>query len=90
MTETEVIEICRESILVMLWVAGPIMFMTLVVGLVLSLFQALTQIQEQTLTFIPKMLLVFGSSIFLMPYMLGQMTTFTHMIADKIIALGAG
>lgn len=88
MNETAVIELCREAILVMLKLSGPAMLATMVVGLVISLFQALTHIQEQTLTFVPKMVLVFGLSIILMPWMLATLTTFTEGLADRIIALG--
>lgn len=90
MNETEVIELCRESIMVMLLVAGPIMALTLVVGLIISLFQALTQIQEQTLTFVPKMVLVFGATLLLMPFMLATLSTFTRNLTDRIITLGIG
>ena len=87
MTETDAIDVTREALLVILWIAGPIMILTLVLGLVISLFQALTQIQEQTLTFVPKLVAVFAATIFLAPYMLGHLTTFTQHIADRIVAL---
>ena len=60
----------------------------LVVGVIISLLQAVTQIQEQTLTFVPKMLLGFATAIFLAPFMLSHLTTFTHHIADRIVAVG--
>lgn len=68
MTEAEVIEICRESIIVMLKIVGPILLVGLVVGIVISLVQTMTQIQEMTLTFIPKMLVIFGITIWLLPF----------------------
>ncbi|MEI8395014.1 MAG: flagellar biosynthesis protein FliQ [Rhodospirillaceae bacterium] len=89
MTETDAIEICREAILVMLVVSGPMMLVMLVVGVVVSLFQALTQIQEQTLTFIPKMVLGFATAIFLAPFMVSHLTVFTQHIADRIVAIGS-
>ena len=89
MSDTDVIEICRQAILVMIWISAPFMLITMVVGLAISLFQALTQIQEQTLTFVPKMLLVFGAAVMLAPFILSQLTTFTHNITDRIIGLGA-
>ncbi|HYD30417.1 MAG TPA: flagellar biosynthesis protein FliQ [Azospirillaceae bacterium] len=88
MDETAVIEMCREAIIVMLKLSGPAMLITMVVGLAISLFQALTHIQEQTLTFVPKMVLVFGLSILLMPWMLATLVTFTEGLADRIVALG--
>ena len=54
MNATDVLEVVRESIIVTLKIGGPIMIITLLIGLVISLFQALTQIQEMTLTFVPK------------------------------------
>ena len=89
MTDIEAIEIVREAILAMIFIAGPIMIIMLVAGVVVSLLQALTQIQEQTLTFVPKMLLGFASAVFLAPFMLSHLTTFTQHIADRIAAIGA-
>jgi flagellar biosynthetic protein FliQ len=89
MTETDAIEVCREAIWAMLVIAGPIMVVMLVIGVLISLFQALTQIQEQTLTFVPKMLLGFGTAVFMAPFMMSHMTAFMHHIADRIVALGA-
>lgn len=89
MNETEVIEICREAILVMLKVVGPIMLAGLITGIIVSLIQTVTQIQEQSLTFIPKMLVIFGMTIWLLPFMMATLTTFTHMLSDRIIQIGA-
>jgi flagellar biosynthetic protein FliQ len=66
------------------------MITSLLVGLVISLFQALTQIQEMTLTFVPKVVIVFGALILLMPFMLSTLVTFTHQLADRIIGMGTG
>lgn len=90
MSQTEVIELCRESILVMLAVAAPMLVIEMIVGLIVSLFQTVTQINETTLTFMPKMLVTFGASIFLMPYMLAHLMDFTQRIADRIVAIGLG
>ena len=64
MTVTDAIEICREAIMAMIFISAPILVIMLVVGVIISLFQALTQIQEQTLTFVPKMLIGFAATIF--------------------------
>jgi flagellar biosynthetic protein FliQ len=90
MNQTEVIDVVREALLVTLIVGGPLMAIALVVGLVISLFQALTQIQEQTLAFVPKIVIMFASLVFLAPFMLGHMTTFTKAIMDRIIGIGTG
>jgi flagellar biosynthetic protein FliQ len=88
MNETEIIEICRESILVMLKVVGPILLAGLIVGIAVSLVQTETQIQEMTLTFIPKMLVIFGLTIWLLPFMLSTLTGFTQTLTDRIVQIG--
>lgn len=91
MNETEVIEICRTSIVTLVIVCGPILIIMMILGTVISVFQAVTQISEQTLAMVPKVLLVFGLSILLMPFMLGELTEFfQHEIADRIVAIGVG
>jgi flagellar biosynthetic protein FliQ len=88
MNEVEVIEICRESIIVMLKVVGPILLAGLIVGITVSLIQAVTQIQEMTLTFIPKMLVIFGLTIALLPFMLSTLVGFTQVLTDRIVQIG--
>lgn len=91
MNETDVIEICRTSLVTLVIVAGPILMAMMVVGTIISVFQAVTQINEQTLAMVPKLLLVFGLTILLMPFMLGQMTGFFEReIIDRIVAVGTG
>ncbi|CAK0755010.1 flagellar biosynthesis protein FliQ [uncultured Gammaproteobacteria bacterium] len=90
MNQTEVIELCRESILVMLAVAAPMLVIEMIVGLIISLFQTVTQINEPTLTFMPKMLVTFGAAIFLMPYMIAHLIDFMQKIADRIVGIGLG
>ncbi len=89
MNEAEVIEICREAIFVMLKVAGPVLMAGLVVGVVISLFQAVTQIQEMTLSFIPKMLVIFGITIWLLPFMMATLGGFTKSLTDRIVVVGS-
>ena len=71
------IDVLREALIVAMEVALPLLLVGLCVGLVVSLFQALTQLQEQTLTFIPKILAVGGVLFLLMPWMLTVVTEFT-------------
>ena len=73
---------------VTLQVGGPILLIALVVGLIISLFQALTQIQEMTLSFVPKILIICLSVLLFMPFMLSTMTAFTERMADRIVGLG--
>lgn len=89
MTETDVIEICRTAIITLVLVAGPILLIEMVLGTVISVFQAVTQINEQTLAIVPKVLLVFGLSILLMPYMLNELVSFFQIeVADRIVGIG--
>ena len=65
MTQTLVLDIMRKAFLTIILVSGPILFIALGVGLTVSIFQATTQIQEQTLSFVPKILaVIFGLIIF--------------------------
>lgn len=88
MNEIEVLDIARDGMMVMLLVAAPMLLTGLVVGLGISIFQTLTHIQEMTLTFIPKILAVFGALIIFLPWMLRELTEFYQRIMDKIVALG--
>ena len=88
MNAVEVMEVAREAVTVMLKVASPVLILALLVGLTISLFQALTQMQEMTLTFVPKALVIFVSLLAIAPYMLGVLVTFTEGLMDRIVALG--
>lgn len=88
MNSVEALEIAREAILVMLGIGAPVMLIALAVGLVVSLFQALTQIQEMTLAFVPKILVIFVTVLLLLPSMLTSLTTLTERLAERIVTLG--
>ena len=88
MNEAQVLDFAREAIFAMLKVATPIMIVGMIVGLAISLFQALTSIQEITLTFVPKILVVFASMLVLLPFMFGVMTRFMESVADRIVGIG--
>ncbi|NFV81380.1 flagellar biosynthesis protein FliQ [Magnetospirillum aberrantis] len=88
MTEAELIDIAREGILTMIVVAAPPLLTGLAVGLVVSILQTVTQIQEMTLTFVPKVLLVFGSLILFLPFMLGTLNDFWKSMLDRAVAGG--
>ncbi len=88
MNATDVIEVGRDSIWVILQIGGPPMLIALAVGLLISLFQALTQIQEMTLAFVPKILVIFVSVLLLLPSMLATLSAFTEGLADRIVAIG--
>ncbi len=82
----EIIDISRLAIFTLMKISAPILVLSLVVGLLISLFQALTQIQETTLSFVPKIMAVFLSLIIFMPYILDQM----QVLMDKINAFMIG
>jgi len=88
MNELEVIELGRDAILTLLKISAPIMGMALVVGLIIALFQALTSIQEMTLTFVPKILVIFVSVMLFLPYMLSILSGFTVSLFDRMLSLG--
>ncbi|WP_110112818.1 flagellar biosynthesis protein FliQ [Bacillus sp. CGMCC 1.16541] len=75
-----VISIAEQGIYTVLVVCGPLLLLALVVGLVVSIFQATTQIQEQTLAFIPKIVAVLVGIVFFGPWMLSRMVAFTYDI----------
>ncbi len=88
MGPSDVLEIVREAIIVTLKMGAPVMLIGLTVGLTISLIQALTQIQEMTLAFIPKILVIFLSLLLLGPFMLSTLTVFTNQMAARIVSGG--
>lgn len=83
----DVLEIGREAIYVLIIIAAPAMLVSLLVGLLVSLFQALTQIQEMTLTFVPKVLVMLITLVICMPFMLNTLIEFTHKLDERIAHL---
>lgn len=77
MTEQAVVSIVREAFYIVIVVVGPLLLVSLVVGLIISIFQAATSISEQTLTFVPKLIAVFITTVLLLPYMINGLKTFT-------------
>lgn len=88
MTGVDVLDVAKDGIWVLIKVAGPVMLVALVVGLLISLFQALTQIQEMTLTFVPKILAIFIALFLFFPFMGETLGSFMQRIAERIISLG--
>ena len=88
MTEVEVLDISKDAIFTLLKVVTPILSVALFVGLIIGIFQALTQIQEMTLAFVPKIISVFVALILLFPFMLNQMRTLTEGLFNRIIEGG--
>ncbi len=84
MTEELIIKLGQDAMRTTAMLAGPILLATLVVGLAVSIFQALTQINEATLTFIPKILVVAAVLVLAGPWMLDVMTTYTTHLFENI------
>jgi len=88
MTQPEVLDVAREAIWVAIKMGVPVMLVALIVGLAISLFQALTQIQEMTLSFVPKIVAIFVSILVFLPFMLGTLTTFSQQLMNRIVGPG--
>ncbi|HTJ95022.1 MAG TPA: flagellar biosynthesis protein FliQ [Pararobbsia sp.] len=87
MTPESVMGIAHHAMVVALTLAGPLLLTSLVVGLTVSLFQAVTQINESTLTFIPKLLAVFAALVVAGPWMLHLMLDYMRQIFTNIPSL---
>lgn len=85
MTGADLIDVGRDAIFTLLIVASPVMAVALFVGLIIALFQALTQIQEMTLTFVPKIIAIFLSLLIFMPFMGATLGAFMERIAARIV-----
>lgn len=88
MNETELIDIAREAIWLTIAISTPVMMVGLVVGVVIALVQALTQIQEMTLVFVPKIIAIFAIIFVMFPLFVTTMQGFMNEIADKIVGIG--
>lgn len=88
MTGAEVLDIARDGIWVLIIVSAPMMIVGLVVGVVIALFQALTQIQEMTLVFVPKIIAIFVTMLVALPFMGDVMQGYMTRIADMIVTGG--
>jgi flagellar biosynthesis protein FliQ len=84
MDEAWVIDLARNSLQTMMLVGGPLLAIALFVGLLVSIFQALTQINESTLSFIPKILAMGGALLIMGPWMLRILTTFTQNLYENM------
>jgi flagellar biosynthetic protein FliQ len=87
MSGSEVLDVARSAVWLTLQLSAPIMIVGLVVGVGIGLFQALTQVQEATLVFAPKILAIFLSLLLFLPLMGALMSGFMHQIAARIAAM---
>ncbi|WP_181702288.1 flagellar biosynthesis protein FliQ [Chthonobacter albigriseus] len=86
MTGPEVLDIARDAIWVTVEISAPTMLVGLAIGLVVALIQALTQIQEMTLVFIPKIIAIFLVLILTLPFMSDALNGFMARITERIVA----
>lgn len=84
MSQTDVLDISRETFMVILIAGGPVMAAGLAIGLIIAVFQTLTSIQEMTLTFVPKIIVIFGAILVFMPFMMTSIIEFTRSLFDRI------
>lgn len=80
MTAETVMDIAQEALWTIIKIAAPVLLVTLVVGLIVSIFQTVTSIQEQTLTFVPKILAVFVTLMLVGGWMLDQIVSFMEVL----------
>jgi flagellar biosynthesis protein FliQ len=87
MTDTQVTDLALQTMLLAAKVAAPVLLTALLVGFVISLFQAATQIQEQTLSFVPKMIAVAIALLVSGNWVLSELVSFTHSLFDMLPTL---
>ncbi|MCX6148105.1 MAG: flagellar biosynthesis protein FliQ [Candidatus Kapabacteria bacterium] len=88
MSDQMVIAIIRDAFWHVILICGPLLLVSLVIGLVISIFQAATSISEQTLTFVPKLLAVFIVTVLIMPFIIGTLKTYTINMFKLIETMG--
>jgi flagellar biosynthesis protein FliQ len=88
MNDADIAVLLRDGMMVMLKVGGPPLLVALVVGLLVALLQAVTQINEATLAFVPKVLALCAALVLLGPFMMSTLSGYTHLLFDRIVAIG--
>lgn len=88
MDEAQIIEVARQAILLTLYISTPVLLVGLIVGVSIALLQALTQIQEITLVFVPKIIAIFLAIFMLLPSMMTMLIAFMQSLADLMVGIG--
>lgn len=83
MNEDLVIDLVKEAVMTVITVAGPLLLLALAVGLLISIFQTITSIQEQTLTFVPKIIAVFLGVYFFGPWMMNKIVELFNSVVSQ-------
>lgn len=87
MNALEVVDVTREAIYILIRLSTPVMLVGLIVGLAISLIQALTQIQEMTLSFVPKIIAIYFTVMLLMPHMITTLNDFNQRLSERIASI---
>lgn len=87
MNEADIIEITKQGVWVLIKISGPLLLLAMAIGLFIALFQALTQIQEMTITFVPKIIAIFIAIVLLAPFMIRQLQEYSILMFDKMVGL---
>ncbi len=88
MSDQMVISIIKDAFWHVMLICGPLLLVSLLIGLVISIFQAATSISEQTLTFVPKLLAVFIVTVLILPFIIGTLKTYTINMFKMIETMG--
>jgi flagellar biosynthetic protein FliQ len=86
MSESDVYDILSDAFLTVLYAAGPVLAVALVIGLVIAFFQALTQVQEMTLTFVPKIVAIFLTLVASSPFIYAMLRKLSDQVFDLIVS----
>jgi flagellar biosynthetic protein FliQ len=87
-TSEQVLDVAREAIFVLIKIGAPVMLVALVVGVLIALLQALTQMQEMTLSFVPKILAIFLTLVLTLPFMIATLVGFGEELFQRIAGIG--
>ena len=87
MNDQMIVHIARDAFYYTMLIAGPLLLAGLIIGLIISIFQAATSISEQTLTFVPKLIVIFLVSLLMLPFMITHMKDYTIQLFNIIPTL---
>lgn len=87
MTEAQFLTLLQQSLWMIVLLSGPSLIVSMVVGIAISIFQAVTQIQESTLTFVPKILICLAVIVFTAPWMVGTMVHHTGQLFNSLVEI---
>jgi flagellar biosynthetic protein FliQ len=90
MTDVAVVQILREALMVTIVVSAPILGVGMIVGLIVSIIQTTTSIQEQTLTFVPKIIAIFVTTVVFASWMIHTLVSYTRNVFQMVSKIGAG